>query len=179
MTINPNAEYQFISFLLFIISFIVSILFYFVDNNIIITCIVFVCLIFVSFRFYITFCKTIVIDESGVSISLLFYKRAYYWSDLKTKKVVDLSENYGYKDTATRGVEFSPFRTTRHSLLKSASYSFFFHPLDFVFIYFHPESTFKYTTNYSMPYVVDEEDFLKKMNDYSIELEEYDSKRSR
>lgn len=120
-------------------------------------------------RMYFIYGRTIRVDADGCTVKFLLFKKFYRWSDLKTKRIEDYRQRLGRYDPYAKGVVFSKkenFRTPQ-SLTLSLYLQFCLNPFRFFFVLFKPANK-----NGSGAYEVDEQEFLEKMAEYGVELDD-------
>ena len=129
-------------------------------------------------RFLMTLGRTIIMDKEGCTIKFLGIKQTYKWDDLKTKKIITVSEQYGFSQPWTKGAIFSPFYLKNplrlmpfeyNSLWLSPSKSLF----GYFFVHFDNDEASKMnykSTPYPGIYLVDETIFMKLMKEWGVDI---------
>ena len=128
-------------------------------------------IIILNIRFWITYDRILELNENGCTVKFMCFSKTYRWSELKIKNVVDCKNAIGGIESYELCVIFSTKHKNPRWLLPSV-YGFFAHPFSFIFIYFDPH--FKYgkwiVRKNPESYVVEKDEFLKKMAEWNIEI---------
>lgn len=126
-------------------------------------------------RAWIAMGRTLIMNAEGCTVQFLWYRRTYRWTELKTKRIEDYTNRFGYRDPYTAGAIFCKKQIKKQSRWKPGSYSarFYVHPFSFFFVYFDPHIPAQ-ERKYQMSdiYVVEEAEFRKNMAEWNVELEE-------
>lgn len=116
--------------------------------------------------------KTIVMDELGCEVSFLWFKRKYSWAEFKTKRLGLYLINSGL---TRKGVVFSTKRIGEMNCSHPVSHAGFIPYLGYFYVIFPPEEknqSLKEVVHYYMiPYEVNEEEFMKKMKEWNVWIE--------
>ena len=127
---------------------------------------VFQSIIFLLFIILVLFdIKTFILSESGCTVKVLFFKKHFLWSDLKTKRIVDVKQKLmGGNTPYLKCVIFSKRnKQNAFRILNPLAYHAI-NPFKFIIIYFTPS---KGTYGY---YEVEETEFMAKMEEWGVEL---------
>lgn len=127
----------------------------------------------VIFRTWVALGRTIVLNHEGIEVSFLNYRKKYLWEDLQTKQLIDYRNAYGSCYPYEKGVLFSKKYLLRPRWLSLDSYADTFHPWHAIYINFYSGKDLGNVS--SNRYLVDEKEFMAKMQEWGIELEEKDS----
>ncbi|MBQ3004412.1 MAG: hypothetical protein IJD88_00630 [Clostridia bacterium] len=130
-------------------------------------------LLLFTIRFWITYGRTLIMDEEGCTVKFLCFRRKYKWTELKTKRVEDYTRALRYREPFTGGVIFCKKRTRKPKWLTPSNHCMLVHPFSFFFVYFDPhtnvpEGSYHYQIK---AYVVEKEKFLKQMKEWNVDLE--------
>ena len=114
--------------------------------------------------------RTIYFTKDGCVISLLWFDKFYRWDEIKIKRIQRLGW-YHTSEPYTKVVYFCSKRIHKFSWLKPNKYLLF--PMSFFYVHFLParpltEREKKFPTDYA----VDEKEFVAKMDEWGVELEE-------
>ena len=126
------------------------------------------------FRHFQASMRTFTFSEEGCQVSLLWYKRLYQWSELKTKRLVkyEYTKNRFFYNTC---LELC-IKEKKYLKMKPSTYSECIHPLSFIFAFYgekqklsfwerqYAETDFWYTT--------EKIDFISQLREWGVELEE-------
>ena len=113
--------------------------------------------------------RTIIMKKEGCAVSFGKYQREYKWEDFKIKAVEDFSRTYWGLTAYKKAAIFSPRYIYKPWWWPPSTYALYLHPFSFIYIYFTPEK--KDPRNFT-DYEVDEKEFLEKMKEWGIELDE-------
>lgn len=116
--------------------------------------------------------RTLIMDESGCTVCLLGYKRHYRWSELTTKQYIHYENCFEYRSLCTEAAEFSVKKARIPKWMKAYTYSQFFRPFSFFFVYFPPDPRPKNEGLYPIIYEADEQMFRAKMKEWHVEMKE-------
>ena len=110
--------------------------------------------------------QTFVFDEEKCVVKFLFFKKQFYWGELYTKEIRDISSTYGrYYYPYDVGVVFSTKKKIFMPKSMSTTKYHFYHPLSSIVVNFSNNSK-----NSGKTYEVDGTLFLQKMQEWGIEL---------
>lgn len=129
-----------------------------------------VCAILFAFGFMVWLeCgKTLIMDEDGCTVCFLCFRKKYLWCELKTKRIERWDVSYsGIVPEKRRGVFFSKKERSDKSSLRVSSFYVWF-AIDCKMRYKHHVMPEKYT--------VDENVFMKKMDEWQVDLEVVEEK---
>ena len=113
--------------------------------------------------------RTIIMSEKGCVVSFRNHQREYKWEEFKVKAVEDFSRTYWGLTAYEKAAIFSPRYIHKPWWWQPTTYGVYLHPFSFIYIYFTPEE--KNSWNYTN-YEVDEKEFMEKMREWGIELDE-------
>lgn len=118
-----------------------------------------------------TLFKSARIDEVGITVKFLSFKKLYTWDKIKTKSIETYDQRlFGTRDSYKKGCVFSTkekFHTPE--MLSIVTYLFScINPWRFVSVLFTPKDTKGIGL-----FEIDEKLFMEKMNEWGIELSEY------
>ena len=118
-----------------------------------------------------TLFKSARIDEVGITVKFLSFKKLYTWDKIKTKSIETYDQRlFGTRDSYKKGCVFSTkekFHTPE--MLGIVTYLFSrINPWRFVSVLFTPKDTKGIGL-----FEIDENLFMEKMNEWGIELSEY------
>lgn len=119
-------------------------------------------------RCWIALGKTVTFCQEGIYVKIFGFVRFYEWEKVKTKRLFDCTNSYGYKASYCFGAEFSRSEYKRPQWLMPAEYAVFFHPLAYIFVCFAPQDEFDKKVKYPVPYEVDESVFRKAMAEWNV-----------
>ena len=125
-------------------------------------------LLALSLASWISSTQTLIMDESGCSVKLLFVTHRYSWSELNIE-MIDYDGMIGYRDPYRGGVIFYKGKR-RPKFLKPSSYSVFAHPLKFFHVNFESEAPYNKGVYCPDLYSVSKDVFLKKMNEWGVKI---------
>ena len=125
-------------------------------------------------RFLYTTCKTIYMDESGCTVTFLFFKQKYKWEELKTKRITYNGakasklafRHYQYEKTVVFSKKEN-LKTSKYIDIET-HYNICLKPWS----YFIVNIKDKNQKASSPTYEVDEEYFMSKMKEWGVELTE-------
>lgn len=127
-------------------------------------------------RFFITICRTIIFEKEGCTVKFLGIKQSFKWDELKTKKVIDLTDYHGQSNNYIKSVIFSPDHIRNPFRLMPFEYnSFFIQPGKSVFGFFYlnldsdPKSEIAKKI-YNL-YAVNEKEFTELMKEWNVSIE--------
>ncbi len=174
MKIKPSNSCYGIITLFFLCDILICVAFIGGKINIILTCIVFVFFFSYTIKFWITYGRTLIMDEEGCTVKFLGFSRKYKWTELKTKRIEDYTRALSYREPYTGGVIFYKKRTRKPQWITPANYSFCVHPFTFFFVYFTPNTSAPVGSyHYRMKvYEVNENEFLNQFKEWNVELED-------
>ena len=113
--------------------------------------------------------RTIVMNEDGCVVIFRKHRREYKWEEFKVKAVEDFSRTYCGLTAYEKAAIFSPRYIHKPWWWQPSFYAMYLHPFSFIYIYFTPEE--KNSWNFT-DYEVDEKEFMEKMKEWGIELDE-------
>lgn len=114
--------------------------------------------------------RTICITKDGCLISLWRFDKFYRWDELETRKVQRLGWHHT-SEPYSKAVYFCNKRIHKFSWLKPNKY--LLRPMSFFYVHFLPERPLtKIENKFPLDYAVDEKEFMAKMAEWGIELEE-------
>lgn len=188
MVIKSSKDYKFITIISLCLLLPIIAIFYYEATSVngwnpdrfelkVLTYIVFVmvliCVLIIT-KFYMVFCRTIIMDAEGVTIEILWMNRSYKWDELKTKRIEYYDECLGVeRDYYKEGVVFSTNRIGDFKKFKPSLFSLFLPTLSNFFVYFDPKIKFgKWDMVLPDVYMVDKEDFMNKMKEWNVSLTE-------
>ena len=116
--------------------------------------------------------RTVVLHKDGITVSFLGFKRTYVWEDLNTKRYVNNPGGFLGDGIYTRSVEFCPKKIERSKRLSSDTYSFLFHPISLIFLFFTPLNSPRPTDRIYRGNTISEEEFARKMAEWGVVLDE-------
>lgn len=130
-------------------------------------------IIFIIIQFWISVDRTLMMDKNGCTVKFFCYEKTYKWSELKIKSIENCTYGMGYRIPYTSCVVFSKKQKKNPSWLKPSMYSMFANPFSFFYVYFEPRINYG-KLDYRCPniYVVDEDEFRKKMTEWNVELKD-------
>ena len=171
MEIKPSKEYNRISISLLCIalSFLVICFFSFDFGRAFITIMTIILIAFI-FAFWVSSCRTIIMDSEGCSVRFLFIEKTYKWTELNAE-MIQYDGMLGYRDPYLEGIVFCKKNKIRKpKFLKPSLYSVFVNPFKFFNVNFKPD--FKYNKSVCCPdlYVVSKDEFLEKMNEWGVKI---------
>ena len=119
-------------------------------------------------------CRTLIMDEEGCTVKILFIKKKYHWDELKVKRIEKYMHKYGYKSLPYNGCAvFSKRKIRKPKRMHPADYSMLVHPFSFFYVCFHSDKPLqKWVSYYPPDYEVDEDEFRELMKKWNVELEE-------
>lgn len=123
-----------------------------------------------------TYCRTLIMDKEGCTVKFLRYKKAYKWSELETKCIVDSSGSWSEQMAYNICFVFCKKQRKNPRWLHPALYSLYFHPLSFMFVCFDPHLDFK--PAHEEIYLVEEDEFLQKMAEWNVEIVDERNKKT-
>lgn len=126
-------------------------------------------MIIIMTRYWIAIGRTFIMNEIGCVVILGGYRREYKWEEFKIKAIEDFSHARMTKSTYKKGVIFSVRNIHKPWWWEPTQYSWHLHPLSFVFVNFTPKGRFP---GVEKIYEVDEDVFLRQMQEWNVELEE-------
>ena len=167
MVVQASKEYSFMVAFLFLVIVAFFCILASMGNNLLFPCIVIALLLFIEFRFWVAVGRTLTFDENGCTVSFLFLKKHYSWTELRTKRILNYQNAIGYRDTYEEGVIFSSKKIKTPLKQKPAQYSFLLHPFCFFFVNFTPTTPYSKWVNIMRGlYEVDKDTFLEKFSQY-------------
>lgn len=114
--------------------------------------------------------RTIYLTKDGCVISLWNFDKFYRWDEMETRKVQSL----GWLHTSepyTKAVYFCNKRIHKFSWLKPNKY--LLRPMSFFYVHFLPERPLtKRENKFPTDYAVDEKEFMEKMAEWGVKLED-------
>ena len=141
----------------------------------------------VLFLAYITFqtvvlSKTLIFSEDGCTVKLLWFKRFYRWSELETKRYIDLCELQNidvsslfgfrrilpYKSCAEFSVKKLNGSVTRYPTTRAIFLGIF----SYFYVYFDSPSMSKSQKERAFEYLIDESEFRSKLQEWGVEMQE-------
>lgn len=170
MIIKSDKKNMAIVVMLFCIVIALFVVFWFVFKDILFSTIICIILFCFIFRYWIATGRTIIMNSEGCTITFLFYRKQYSWSELALKQYVDYSESIGYKASCYGGAEFFHKKNRRLKRLMPVEYSAFFHPLSFFFVLFYPQNMTWSEKQFPAVYSVDEKTFRKRLHEWGVKL---------
>lgn len=175
MIIKSSKENRQIVICVFVFTLIVFVLFSALSDfkNFILPTLISMFITVLNIRFWVSTDRTLVINQEGCTVKFMCFSKTYRWSELKIKSVVNCKNAIGGVEPYNSCVIFS----TKHrnpSWLLPSSYSFHAHPYSFIFIYFDPHIKYDRWIVRRNPdsYVVDENEFLKKMAEWNVKIKD-------
>ena len=138
--------------------------------------------------FYISVCmavflgKTIIMSENGCTLCLWKYQRTYKWEDFKVKRMEDSRDIYHSptdQSPFSAIVVFSTKNLRTPDIMQFFTYNTFFRPFSFSFFYIYfkvDDMHWHSLLPYPEIYVVDEKEFMEKMQEWGVELEVHTSR---
>lgn len=167
MKVSPSKEIRTVVFTLFIIVFLGTFIMY--------SCGSLVGAIFlvilggtVVLRYWIAVGKTITFCQEGISVEFLGLVYFKEWEKVKTKRLYDCTNSYGYKASYSFGAEFSQSECRRPEWLMPAEYAVIFHPWAYIFVCFAPQDEIGKKLKYPVPYEVEENAFRTAMAKWNV-----------
>jgi len=121
---------------------------------------------------FIYWFRVFVFDEEGCTVKLLFIKKKYFWKDLKCKKIAHYRQQHSrlFVGDGLSVAYFSKRKIRKKKSIQPELYNFlsFFGTFSFFFVNFiGEEKNFR-----ARLYNYDGEEFMKKMGEWGVELEE-------
>lgn len=140
-----------------------------------------------SFFFYIhiammvSWGKTIIINEAGCTLRFWKYAKTYAWNEFTVKRIEDRRGPYDTQVHYWASVIFSIRNLHKPKIMFPDTYNLLFHPFSFSFfyVYYHVENIKSGGIIYPDIYPVDEQEFLKKMQQWGVKLEVYNAREER
>lgn len=125
-------------------------------------------------RFFITTSRTVIMEKEGCTVKFLGIKKTFKWDELKTRKVINLTDYHGTYTDHTKCAVFSLINIKNPFRLMPLEYSSFYLSPNvsawghfFVYLDSNPkEMKFKEDT-----YVVDETEFVRLMKEWNVDVE--------
>lgn len=115
--------------------------------------------------------RTFLLDKDGCTVCFGKYRKKYLWNELKTKRIEehDLPTMLRgrFSPPYLKEAIFSPFKIHKPKMIRANVYCLF-HPFSCIYINFALKDV-KYENG--RHYEVDEEEFIEKMNQWSVTLE--------
>lgn len=130
--------------------------------------------VIVTVRYWIMLMRKLIMDEQGCTVSFLWFKKKYYWNQLKVKRIESYEKHQGYSIPYTGGVIFSKKSVYKPIGWTPLYYNWLFHPFSFFFVNFAVQLNLKRTKARPCPpiYEIKEEVFLSQMQEWGVELED-------
>lgn len=122
--------------------------------------------------------KKLIMDKEGCTVSVLGYKKTYKWEELCVKQIVyntSISSRRSYDTQYIEGVIFSPQPVKRKNLAYITSYERTRYWKTLFYVNFVLEG--KKKQPYMGLYEVEKEEFLSKMQEWGVELEDMREKK--
>ncbi len=171
MIIKASKDYHYTCVLCILAVVFCSVLLWAKSHNMLVVCAMCVPALFLAVNAWVAGGRTLIMNEKGCTIQFFGVRRFYAWSELQTKKIEDYAFAIGSRQPYKKGAVFFKKKCHKPKWLKPFDYCMFFHPFRFFFVYFNPHIVNpKWTYAYFEEYVVDEESFLKKMEEWQVEL---------
>ena len=145
-----------------------GIVFFFFDFGRIIISVISLLLLAFSFVFWISSTKTLIMNEFGCTVKVLFVSRKYKWLELNIE-IIDYDGMIGYRDPYSEGVIFFKGKRSPKSL-KPSSYSLFTNPFKFFYVNFKPDNSNNKGVFCPDLYSVSKDKFLAKMKEWGIAI---------
>ena len=114
--------------------------------------------------------RTLYFSKDGCVISLLCFDKFYRWDEIKIRRIQKL-RGYHWSEPYKKAVYFCSKRKHRFSWLKPNKH--LLRPMSFFYVHFLPDRPLEGREKwYPTEYAVDEKEFMDKMAEWGVELEE-------
>ena len=171
MTIKSSKAFSIMSILLMCFAVLFSVLIAYLTSNIIFSGIVFLFLLLIAARYWVSLGRTLIMDSDGCTVKFLCFSRCYKWQELQVKNVEIYKNAYGYRIPHIKGAYFSKRQINKPRWIKPAQYGALIHPFSFLYVNFNQKNEYG-KFDYKCPdiYLVDESEFMKNMALWGVEL---------
>lgn len=116
--------------------------------------------------------RTLRMDEQGCSVCFLCYRKRYQWEELQVKSVEYHDHDSGLRLPYTGGIVFiAKGKRGPRKLYDLLDYNSSC-PFSSFFVFFRPEEPVDKWTYYKGVYEVDKEQFMKKLEEWRVEIQE-------
>lgn len=168
MEIRPNKDVIGISLFLCSIAVGYGVLFYLTFKSVLLTYGIILFCLLVAIRFFVAFGRTFMLDETGITVSILGLHKKIAWEQFAHIAAYDSKNSLGYKDVACAGIEFSVRKMTRRLRCSPATYCFLFRPCSYIFCTYENIVVQPNGIKYPIIYAVDEKEILAKLTAMGI-----------
>lgn len=127
----------------------------------------------IALRGWISVDRKLTMDEFGCEVDFYGFKRHYRWEEFKVKQLIDQRNAIGHKNPYDKGVTFCTHKIRKPKWIKIGEYCSIMHPWSVVYVEFIPEKMSRWDPGeYQHSMATDEKEFLARMKEWNIELEE-------
>ena len=170
MKIAPEKGVLVNAILLYALTMLAAVLFYFQFGHMIVIDLFLAVCLWIDTKYWIAFGRTITLDKNGITIMFLGITRTYSWSHFSLIASYNSRNLLEYKPMAFEGIEIVPKKNKRIRFLSPATYCLFFHPFTYVFLSYSESVVQPKVVKYPVLYQVKRDEIKAVLASFNVSL---------
>lgn len=170
MTIRSDKQYHFIVSFLYASIIATTVLLQVQTKSWCASLILLACCLPVVTLYWIAVGRRFVLDQNGIMVLFLWYKKEIPWAEMRVKKYFHTNgDSYGYREPYTEGVEFCCKDLQRPKWIKPFQYTVLVHPISYIVFNFPIAAP--QNIKYPPLYEVDKSALDQKLADWNVDMQ--------
>lgn len=116
--------------------------------------------------------RTFLFTPEGITIKFMWYTRFIRWSEIGYVGVFNTNAYYEFGCLYAKGIEFWANHNKRPHWMGVGLYAALFSPMQYIYIYFGPQTDISKRNGYPPEYEVDEVAFRQLLKKWNVNVEE-------
>ncbi len=124
----------------------------------------------ICIRQWIATGRTFSFTSEGISINFMWYTLSFPWDEITYAGIFNCEDYFEYGCMYDKGIEFCVNRRKRPHWMGVGLYAILFHPMEYIYIYFGPQTEISKRNGYPPEYEVDEAVFLQLLQKWNVQI---------